>query len=102
MAPTTIIIWSIVSFSAGGGAGGAYDARAWQPHVLAHLPAYGVLVPLAAEAAAARVRARGQEPAATLLKVAICKVQQLEALPEWCTCRSLPVRSLAMLLLRSI
>jgi len=37
--------------------------------VLAHLPVYGVLVPLAAEAAAARVRSRGQEPAATLLKV---------------------------------
>lgn len=55
--------------SAGGGGGGGYDARVWQPHVLAHLPLYGVLVPLAAEAAAARVRARGPEPAATLLKV---------------------------------
>jgi hypothetical protein len=52
-----------------GGGGGGYDARVWQPHVLAHLPLYGVLVPLAAEAAAARVRARGPEPAATLLKV---------------------------------
>jgi hypothetical protein len=55
--------------SAGGRGGGGYDARVWQPHVLAHLPLYGVLVPLAAEAAAARVRARGPEPAATLLKV---------------------------------
>lgn len=55
--------------AAGGAVRASYDASVWQTHVLAHLPVYGVLVPLAAEAAAARVRARGQEPAATLLKV---------------------------------
>lgn len=50
---------------------GRYEARAWQPHVLSHLPMYGVLVPLAAEAAQARARHRPHEAAASILRVRV-------------------------------